>query len=142
VTDAAGCNYEAHVFSPLLRTQGEDEAHDKLFRARKRKLKRLFRSMRFVCEVDEAGKRFVIVRSTAECTDASSASDRQTARHSAETATDSSSVLSHPSYSYGQLGRGETSNSCITSSKVCIALKFWLFRFLIERKDEFRFVAL
>lgn len=68
VVDLAGETFEAQVF-PLRASDGCDGPSDKLFRERKRKIKRLFRSRNFVREIEQEGKRFLIsrvVRSVAE----------------------------------------------------------------------------
>jgi hypothetical protein len=53
LTDLDGHHFEAQAFPMKIC----DDPSAKLFPARKRKIKRLFRSKNFVCEIEQAGKR-------------------------------------------------------------------------------------
>lgn len=54
VTSLHGLSFEAQAFSL-------SELSEKLLQARKRRIKRLLRSKNFVCEIRQAGKRFLII---------------------------------------------------------------------------------
>ncbi|KAF7559337.1 hypothetical protein G7046_g4816 [Stylonectria norvegica] len=57
VTDARGDRYEAQAFACELPRQ-----HEGLYQARRRRIKRIFRSKNFEQEIEQAGRRFLISR--------------------------------------------------------------------------------